>query len=244
VIAADDIQAAADAILARRTGLRRMYVVSNLDTYGAGISSAFRRAARHLGLRIVGLDSYPDSIDYGPLVARIAHTRPDGVFLAGSLQDGGVIRFLRTLRAGLGTRVQIMTSDGFAPASDLVAALGPAAEGITVSVAGVPNERLGPAGRRFVQSFERSVGEPPVEFVAAAAQAAEILLEAIARSDGTRSSVTANLLQAQVSNGILGSFRFTPAGDTTAPHVTIYRILRGKPTVAAVLKPPASLVKP
>jgi ABC-type branched-subunit amino acid transport system substrate-binding protein len=70
-----------------------------------------------------------------------------------------------------------------------------------------------------------------------------VLLDAIARSDGTRASVIAEVFNERVSNGILGSFSFDRNGDTTAGAVTIYRIVRGSPTVFEVITPSPSLVR-
>ncbi len=58
-----------------------------------------------------------------------------------------------------------------------------------------------------------------------AAQATEILLEAIARPDGTRSSVTRELLRTRVEDGILGDTRFDENGDLVEGPVTIFRIV-------------------
>jgi ABC-type branched-subunit amino acid transport system substrate-binding protein len=60
-------------------------------------------------------------------------------------------------------------------------------------------------------------------FAIYAAQAAEVMLDAIARSNGTRASVTRELMATRVRNGILGSFRFDRNGDTTSQNVTILR---------------------
>jgi hypothetical protein len=72
-------------------------------------------------------------------------------------------------------------------------------------------------------------------------QAAAVLLDAIAASDGTRASVTRNLFRTRVEDGILGTFELDGNGDTTAGGVTIYRIERGKPRVLTVITPPKSL---
>jgi ABC-type branched-subunit amino acid transport system substrate-binding protein len=77
----------------------------------------------------------------------------------------------------------------------------------------------------------------------ATAEAAEVLLDAIARSNGTRASVTANVLGANIRNGILGNVSFDRNGDTTAGAVTIYRVVGGLPRVFAVITPPPSLVR-
>jgi hypothetical protein len=65
-----------------------------------------------------------------------------------------------------------------------------------------------PAGARFVERFRtRPCGH--VEKTAVhAAQAAGVLLDAIARSDGTRGSVIEQLFQTRVYDGLLGTFRF------------------------------------
>jgi ABC-type branched-subunit amino acid transport system substrate-binding protein len=134
-----------------------------------------------------------------------------------------------------------MTPDGFS-LDWLVATIGAKAEGITASQPGLANERLPATGREFVAAFSESVGEAPVQWSTAAAQTAEILLDAIARSNGTRASVTAELFKTTVSNGILGSFAIDRDGDTTKAPVTIYRVVHGKPTVFKVITPPRSLV--
>ena len=58
-----------------------------------------------------------------------------------------------------------------------------------------------------------------------AAQATEILLDAIARSDGTRSSVTRELRRTSVEDGILGNIRFDQNGDPVEAPVTIFRVV-------------------
>lgn len=50
------------------------------------------------------------------------------------------------------------------------------------------------------------------------------MLDAIARSDGSRASLTRNLLRTRNSDGILGSFWITRTGDTTLNAVAVYRI--------------------
>jgi hypothetical protein len=55
--------------------------------------------------------------------------------------------------------------------------------------------------------------------------------------------VTANVLGANIRNGILGNVSFDRNGDTTAGAVTIYRVVGGLPSVFAVITPPPSLVR-
>jgi ABC-type branched-subunit amino acid transport system substrate-binding protein len=68
-----------------------------------------------------------------------------------------------------------------------------------------------------------------------AAQATDVLLSAIAHSDGTRASVIEELFATQVRDGLLGSFGFDENGDITESPVTILRVVgRDSNTVSAV----------
>ena len=57
-----------------------------------------------------------------------------------------------------------------------------------------------------------------------AGQAAEVLLDAIARSDGTRESVVRELFATEIENGILGRFRCGENGDPALILVSIDRV--------------------
>jgi ABC-type branched-subunit amino acid transport system substrate-binding protein len=132
-----------------------------------------------------------------------------------------------------------MAPDGFDPTTAVLA--GAAAEGMTLSQPGPANNHLGNEGKRFVGAFSRRFGGKPTRYAVEAAQVIDVLLGAIARSDGTRSSVTSNLFTTQISNGILGSFGITSTGDTTLNVVAIYRIIRGKVTTFANVVVPDAL---
>ena len=54
-----------------------------------------------------------------------------------------------------------------------------------------------------------------------------MLLDAIARSDGTRGSVLNELFRTRVQNGLLGAFGFDRNGDTTESPITILRVAGG-----------------
>jgi len=146
---------------------------------------------------------------------------------------------LQTLRARLGPGVPVISS-GFDPATAALA--GAAAEGMTISYPGPAIGLLRGEGARFVASFSEKFGAKPDRFAVNAAQAMDVLLDAIARSDATRASVTSKLFSTRVSNGILGSFWITPTGDTTLNAVAIYRVTGGKVTTFRTVIVPDTLV--
>ena len=71
----------------------------------------------------------------------------------------------------------------------------------------------------------RPSGAGPDFGAAYGAQAAEILLDAIARSDGTRASVTREVFRTRVSDGILGNIRFDRNGDLVDSPFTFVRMV-------------------
>jgi branched-chain amino acid transport system substrate-binding protein len=242
VLPADDVQAAADAILARRLGVKRVYAVDEGGGPSVSFLDDFIRAARRLGIEVAGRRPWDSAASSDEaLAAAIAQSGADGVFL-GVPSGPRSVRLLTDLRARLGRATQFMAPDGFDPGTAVLA--GAAAEGMTISQPGPASDDLSREGKQFVASFSKKFGGEPTRYVVNAAQAIDVLLYAIARSDGTRASVTTNLFRTRVSNGILGSFWITPTGDTTLNAVAIYRIIGGEVTTFATVVVPDALVAP
>ncbi len=212
--------------MAKRQGRKRVALLGDGSTfYGPGaLTGAFRRAAERLGLRVVLQEAWdPLAPSYAGLADAVARSRVDAVVLTGGLYSNGG-RLIRDLRARLGRDVAILGDEGFAPIGLLLKDAGESGRGVYVSVNGLTIERLPAAGREFMRSF--SATQPGAEirpYSIYAAQAAEVLLDAIARSDGTRSSVLHELFRTKVEDGLLGGFSFDRNGDITERPVTILR---------------------
>jgi branched-chain amino acid transport system substrate-binding protein len=254
VFPTDDYEAAALAQLARQLGARRVAVLHDGDRFfSLPLVESFEFAARKLGLRVLSVRRWdPHAGSYKGLARRIARGRPEAVYLSGILDNNGG-QLVRDLRAVLGPRVELLGSSGFTPISLLFERAGHAAKGMYVGLLGVVPQRLGPGAGRFIDDFGATQPGTPIGQTAIyAAQAAAVLLDAIARSDGTRRSVIEELFKTRVEHGILGSFRFDRNGDTTLNQVTILRAERPGggsmigsfegATIDRVLAPPQALV--
>jgi ABC-type branched-subunit amino acid transport system substrate-binding protein len=97
-----------------------------------------------------------------------------------------------------------------------------------VSNYGIPNSRLPLRGKRFLADLAVGSGASPDSDLAAAygGQAAEILLDAISRSDGTRASVTRELRRTRIDNGILGDIRFDRSDLNQGP--VTFSVVKGR----------------
>jgi len=243
VVAADDFQGAADALLAKSLGLKKVFVLNDKEAYGLGVGTNFKNAAVKLGIKIVGFTAFDGKASsYEALAVKIKSSGAQGVFVGGLICENGG-KLVKDIKAGV-PGVQIMLPDGFTPFSAVIKDAGAAAQGATISVAGLPNEQLKGAGTAFVKGFGKTIGKAPDPYSVYAAQAAEVLVAALAQSNGTRADVTAQLFKVKLANSILGSsFSFNANGDVTANPVTIYKVKGKSAPTLKVIVPPASLVK-
>ena len=221
--AAGHLQATAIAQFLKQKGIKRLFLASDGDEYWAEYAAYTASAGKSLGIQIAGAASFdPKARNYEQLARRIAATGADAVMLA-AWPSNTTPALLRDLRARLGRRVTLIGHEDFQPS---FAQAGPAALGVYFAYSDADPSLLPPAGKRFMKDLEARTGEPGQLFTAFAAQSAEILLDAIARSDGTRASVTRELFKTRVENGILGDMRFDKNGDPVEALVTIRRIVR------------------
>jgi len=244
MVAADDYQGASNALLAKQLGYKSVFIFNDKEAYGLGVATDFRNAAKKLGLNIAGFTAWdPKASSYEALANKVQQSGADVVYLGGLECENGS-KLIKDLRGKLGSDYPLIAPDGFSSFTDTWKNSGGAALGMYISVAGLPNEKLGPAGKKFVKDFGAEIGGTVNPYSAYGAQSMEVMLTAIEKSDGSRGSVADNLLKTKVTDGILGTFSINENGDTTNNPVTQYKLLKGgKTTAFKTITPPASLVK-
>jgi len=242
VVAADDYQGAADAILAKSLGIKKIFILNDKEAYGLGVATNFKNAAKRLGLSIGGFTAWDGKASsYEALAVKIKSSGAQGVFVGGLIcENGGKV--IKDIAAGA-PGVKILMPDGFTPVSATVQQAGSAAEGSYVSVAGLPNAALKGKGAKFVKDFTKADKKAPDPYSVYAAQAAEAMVGAISQSNGTRADITKQLFKLKLVNSILGTLSFNANGDVTSNPVTIYKVKGGKSTTYKVIVPPTKLVK-
>jgi branched-chain amino acid transport system substrate-binding protein len=216
-IAPEDFHAAGGAVLAQQLGVRRLFVLQSAVGSPLGpFVDQIKATAPKLGVTVVGSAKWPEAKSYAVQADRVARTRPDGIYFPDLyFEDPNAV--LNALRDQLGQEVVLITNDS----------AGHAEPGMYVTTTARANESLGPAGRRFLREFRATQPDgavPTALYIAEAAQAADALLRAIARSDGTRASVTRELRGLQIEDGILGTFGFDENGDMTPATISVFRI--------------------
>jgi branched-chain amino acid transport system substrate-binding protein len=217
VAPSDDYQGAFLAEFAKEQGTTKMYVLNDKEAYGLGVATTTRKALEHVGIEVVGFDAWdPKASSYEALMKKIQGTGADGVFLGGLIDENGA-QLIKDKVAVLGPNdgdVKLYAPDGFT-AQATIDETGPASAGMFMSVAGVPIDEFAGDALDFVDSLLAGelAGKEIDPYAIYGGQAAQILMDAIANSDGTRASVIEQMFATEVTDGLLGSFSFNENGD-------------------------------
>jgi len=238
VIASDNWQGDAAVIYAKRIHRTRCLVVHDGDAnFGAPVARAFRAAARTRGVRITGFVRWKASArNYKALFVRAKRKHPNCVFMSGIADNHGrrliqdKVKYL-----GSNSRVVLIAPDGFINFPEIDGLK--VARGMFITTAGLSLDRLrarGGGAPAFLNAFKTRFGhEPDSLYSIYQAAAFQLILAAVAASDGTRADVRAKLfsgLQVPAATSILGrAFGIDPAtGDATLRDLTIVRLLGGR----------------
>ena len=136
-------------------------------------------------------------------------------------------------------KVKLFAPDGFTTQQTIDEAP-EATPGMFLSVAGVPIDEFKGKGAEFAKAFKPRLGGKEIDpYAIYGAQAAQIMIDAIAASDGSRADVIAKMFDANVTDGYLGSFEINDTGDPSGAQgavvgFTIYKATDKLETVKTV----------
>ena len=219
VAPADDYQGAAVAEYMKELGVTKLYVLNDKEAYGLGVATTTRKAAESVGIDVLGFEAWdPKASSYEALMNKIKGTGAEAIFLGGLIDENGA-QVIKDKVAVLGPNdgaVKLFGPDGFATQATIDES-GPAARGMYLSVAGVPIDAFKGAAAEYAQQLQEGplAGKAIDPYAIYGAQSAQIVLDAIEASDGSRSDVIAKMFETQVEDGLLGDFGFNENGDPT-----------------------------
>jgi branched-chain amino acid transport system substrate-binding protein len=241
VVPADDVQAAAFAIYMKDHGLRRAYALMDSYPYGEGLAEGFAHAARKLGISVAGSAHWnAKAKNYRELARRVAREHPDAVVIAGYLFENGP-QLVADLHKAV-SHAQLIGSDGMNQPATLVEGAGEAAENFVATIGVVPALTLPAEGRAFAEAFRARYSTLPCCFSVNAAQALQMVLDAIANSGPSRAQIRNALFGMQVKRGLLGDFAIDRHGDTTLTRIGLFRIKDGESRFEGAVNPSATLL--
>jgi branched-chain amino acid transport system substrate-binding protein len=235
VAATDDFQGPAMADFFRKTLKKKtVYILQDNTTFGKGVAQGFQARANKIGLKTLAFDAWSEkATDYTAIAQKIKDSGAQSVYLGGLVCDNGV-KLLKDLRSVLGPKIAMGGPDGWTPESATLAA-GSAAQGFYITYAGQPLATLGPTGKKYIaglRKYAKVKGQMP-PYPIYQGQSTQVLMDAIARSNGTRTSVSQQLFKTNVKNGIMGTFHFDKYGAITPTKYITIEKLKGNAAVYA-----------
>jgi branched-chain amino acid transport system substrate-binding protein len=240
VVTTDDNQGNAAAEYAKSIGVKRVYVLNDRQTYGIGVARSFTAAAKALGLNVLSSGDAGTGWDdkapnYEALFTKIKATKPDMVYVGGIFDlNGGQLVKDKVKYLGDNTKVKFMMPDGFTGYPDFLAL--PEAQGALLSFTGLSIDQFpkGGAAEKFQADYLAEYGEAPTSsFSVYGAAAAQVMLKAIAASDGTRKGVFEAMkgIVIPAEESVVGTeLKFDENGDIISKDITILNVTDSKET--------------
>jgi len=243
VITTDDYQGqGAAAFAANDLKVKKAYILNDNQTYGIGVAKAFEESASKNGIEVVGKQSWDaKQPNYTALYQAVKASGADMVYLGGIYDNNGG-QLVKDKVAVLGPNdgpVKLFAPDGFTGYPDLLKL--DQSKGMYLTFAGLTQDQLakaGGAGAKLLDAYQQKYGKAPDgSYPLYGVAAVQVILDAIAKSDGTRKSVTDQVLSGSgitipADQSVLGKeIKIDPAtGDTSAKDITIELVKGGAET--------------
>ena len=193
VVANDAYQGAAVAEFMQKQGVTKLFILNDEQAYGLGVASNLRDAAEFLGIEIVGFEAWDaKASNYEALMNQVKESGADALFLGGLIDENGAQLIKDKVKVlGPNDDVKLFMPDGFTTQTTIDESGVENTRGAYFSVAGLPTDEFASeAAQSFITTFQESLGGEPVDpYAIYGAQAAVVLLDAIAASDGSREDV-------------------------------------------------------
>jgi branched-chain amino acid transport system substrate-binding protein len=243
VVTTDDYQGQGAATYAANDlKVKKAYVLNDNQTYGLGVAKAFASSAAKVGIEIVGEQAWDaKQPNYTALYQAVKASGADMVYLGGIYDNNGG-QLIKDKVAVLGKNsgdVKLFAPDGFTGYPDMLKL--PESDGMYLTFAGLTQDQLvkaGGAGVKLFDAYKAKYGKNPEgSYPLYGVAAVQVILAAIAKSDGTRKGVTEAVLSGEgitipAAESVTGKeIKIDPAsGDTTARDLTIEIIKDNKET--------------
>ena len=210
---------------------KKVFVVDDKQTYGAGLAAIFKDKFVALGGKAVGTDHVnAGDTDFSTLVTKIKNSGADLLYYGGQYDESSLIT--KQLKAA-GSKIPLFGGDGMF-SDTYITNGGAATAGDYVTSVGVPVTTL-PAAKTFISDYKASglkgdyqtYGGYSYDATTAIIKAVgEVVKDGKIPSDA-RAQITA-AVQKTDFDGIAGHVSFDEFGDTTNKQLTVYEVKDGK----------------
>jgi len=231
VATTDAIQGPFAAQYLKSLGINKVATVNDQKTYGAGLVQQFDKQWKAQGGTITSEQKInPGDKDFSSVISKIKPTAPQALYYGGEYPEAGPLS-LQMHKAGL--NVPLMGGDGIYDPTYIKLA-GAKSNGDLATSVGAPTDQLASA-KAFVTAYNAAgYKEPFSAYGAYSYDAANVLINALAKVLPGKSKIDASVRQAIVTavqgtdfTGVTGHVSFDQYGDTTNKVLTVYKVTGG-----------------
>ncbi|MFJ5101677.1 branched-chain amino acid ABC transporter substrate-binding protein [Streptomyces sp. NPDC088554] len=211
---------------------RKVFVVDDKQTYGAGLASIFAAEFKRLGGTVVGTDHVTvKETDFSSTADKVKSSGADSVYFGGQYPEGGLLsdQIKKT-----GAKIPVMGGDGvYDP--NFISASGESNDGDFATSIGYPVEKLDTA-KKFITDYKAAnykdayaaYGGYSYDAAWTVVQAVKAVVAANGGKlpDDARAKVT-EATSKVAFDGVTGKVSFDKYGDTTNKQLTVYKVVNG-----------------
>jgi branched-chain amino acid transport system substrate-binding protein len=236
VITTDDYQGSAAAqFSAQDLKVKNCFIINDNETYGQGVAKAFQTEATKQGINILGNEAWDaKQPNYTAFFQSIKAKNPDCLYVGGIYDNnGGQLIKDKVKVLGPNSVVKLIGPDGFTgyPQLDKLVE----GQGMYLTFAGLSTAQLrtaGGPGAKLLDAYKAKYGQdPPTNYALYGVAAIQVIVKAIAQSDGTRKGVLAQVfggsgITIPASQCVLGKdMTINPAtGDVSVRDISVLQL--------------------
>ncbi|MER5432775.1 branched-chain amino acid ABC transporter substrate-binding protein [Streptomyces sp. NPDC002588] len=211
---------------------KKVFVIDDKKTYGAGLAGTFTDEFKKLGGTVVGTEHInPDSKDFSAVATKVKNSGADVVYYGGEYPQAGPLS--KQIKAA-GAKIPLVGGDGINSA-DYIPLAGASATGDLSTSVGAPVEQLDSA-KQFVSDYKAAGYKDAYSaYGGYAYDSAWAIIEAVKKvvednggklPDDARAKITA-AMQNVSFDGVTGKVSFDEYGDATNKQLTVYAVKDG-----------------
>ncbi|MEV7276438.1 branched-chain amino acid ABC transporter substrate-binding protein [Streptomyces sp. NPDC093111] len=219
--------------LFKDAGKKKVFVVDDKQTYGAGLAAIFTDEFKRLGGQVVGTDHVTvKETDFSSTADKVKASGADSVYFGGQYPEGGL---LSDQVKKTGAKIPVMGGDGiYDPA--FISASGEANDGDLATSIGYPVEKLATA-KKFIADYNAGgYKDPYAAYGGYSYDAGWAIIQAVKAAVAANSGKLPTDARAKVTealgkvsfDGVTGKVSFDEFGDTTNKQLTVYKVEGGK----------------
>ncbi|MET8895411.1 branched-chain amino acid ABC transporter substrate-binding protein [Streptomyces albogriseolus] len=211
---------------------KKVFVIDDKKTYGAGLAATFTAEFKELGGQVVGTEHInPESKDFSAVATKVKNSGADVVYYGGEYPQAGPLS--KQIKEA-GAKIPLVGGDGIYSA-DFIKLAGAVGTGDLATSVGAPVESL-PSAKEFVENYKAEGYKDAYEaYGGYSYDSAWAIIEAVKKvvedndgklPDDARAKVV-DAMQNVSFDGVTGKVSFDEFGDATNKQLTVYTVKGG-----------------